>query len=610
MVDTYQGGSYPKGANGWFEAVQTCRKEMQFRLARREEEIDEYVGPRYASGAADNEKIPMPTIEQLVTTFQGEFVANNPRVIVDTIFPELKADAFEVQQAINFEIVRQNIQDVFEEWVNQSFFGWAPLKVGYFSDEAYAQIGGSYYEKGVPGMKVVSPDDWVYDVFSRRQSDCLFYGELVRLEWDYAYESGLYDKEMLDNMGPSGGVESMLHRNEYGSRRSEALSRGTAEYQPSYMKFLQCWELYLPREQKLVWVPNWGTPEEDKPGKFLREAPWNGPACGPYHMLSFHRVPDNMQPLSPVQLVFDLHQLINKLQAKLGRQAGNAKTVFYAEAGAAEDAGRVAEAGDLDVISGKSRPEQIKELNLSALDNMGAAFLENTIRHHSRYAGNLDSIAGLGPSTETVGQEKLLAASASKRIKYMQNRVLKAVTKALTSFGQLLYEDPHLELPIVKRMNGPVNVTVRTVWTPEMRRGDFWNFNFKVSPYSMGQRDPKTRVAQVMEAISYAGQATQVNAMLQQLGAGMEIDLEGLMRRIAELMDLSELDEILRHHMPQHPFLPGSPAGSPPDHRSVKPPATERHYVRHNQGTMESAGQQAMQSYMQGPPKQGGAQPI
>jgi hypothetical protein len=80
--------------------------------------------------------------------------------------------------------------------------------------------------------------------------------------------------------------------------------------------------------------------------EFLRVARTTGRTSGPYHMLGFTPVSDNILPLPPRAIWYDLHTLGNRIARKLARQAERLKRVLAYEGKAAEDDAEIAEADD------------------------------------------------------------------------------------------------------------------------------------------------------------------------------------------------------------------------------------------------------------------------
>ncbi len=67
----------------------------------------------------------------------------------------------------------------------------------------------------------------------------------------------------------------------------------------------------------------------------LADFEWKGPEFGPYHVLTFDDVPENLIPTSPASRLAALARLANNLLRKQGRQAWRQKDIYtYTPAGA------------------------------------------------------------------------------------------------------------------------------------------------------------------------------------------------------------------------------------------------------------------------------------
>ena len=135
------------------------------------------------------------------------------------------------------------------------------------------------------------------------------------------------------------------HTNEGGDQTADSISQGGDNAVDEYDDFVDLWEIWLPRENKLMVVPSSGM-TGTVAGKPLSVSEWDGPEGGPYHRLTFSEVPGNVMGLPAVALWMDLHELVNSLYRKLSRQAQRQKDVFTYPGGSEEDARRVAESSD------------------------------------------------------------------------------------------------------------------------------------------------------------------------------------------------------------------------------------------------------------------------
>ena len=61
-------------------------------------------------------------------------------------------------------------------------------------------------------------------------------------------------------------------------------------------------------------------------------------------------------------------------------------------------------------------PQNVNTYKFGGIDDKNLAFLLQVKTLFNYYGGNIDSLGGLGPQTGTVGQDKLIAESASRRL--------------------------------------------------------------------------------------------------------------------------------------------------------------------------------------------------
>jgi hypothetical protein len=152
--------------------------------------------------------------------------------------------------------------------------------------------------------------------------------------------------------------------------------------------------------------------------------------------------------------------------------------------------------------------------------------------------GNLDALGGLSPQADTLGQDRLLTASASQRLVKMQNTTLDFATEAISALSELLYTEPRITLPQTKTYG---NVSIPTYWTAEDRESDFLQYNMKLEPYSLQYRSPSER----LEIIRQSMMQMVMPFAAQMQAQGIFVDFEALFNIIGDYAGLDELKQIL-----------------------------------------------------------------
>ena len=129
---------------------------------------------------------------------------------------------------------------------------------------------------------------------------------------------------------------------------------------------------------------------------------------------------------------------------------------------------------------------------------------------------------------------------------------------------------------------------------PEMREGDFLQYNFEVEPFSMNYESPESKIQKLERAMDRLGQLFPI---IQ--AAGGTIDVQQMQRDYAELLGIPELKNWVTFSTPPAIEQPGPASGESP----VKPSTTTRNYVRRNVatgGTPQNRSAQSQQAWLSG----------
>jgi hypothetical protein len=262
---------------------------------------------------------------------------------------------------------------------------------------------------------------------------------------------------------------------------------------------------------------------------------------------------------------------VGKLFRKCGRQAERQKTITGVRTGAEKDGSRVLKASDGDMI-GLDDPKSTQEYKYGGVDPQTLAFLIQTKDLASYMWGNLDALGGLSPQADTLGQDQLLTANASKRIEDMQDRTVEFVKDVTTDLAWYLFTDPLIEMPLVKRVPG-TDIEIPTAFRAEDREGDFLDYNFDIEPYSMQHQSPGMRIQTLMEIF----ERLLAPAMPMLEAQGITINFEAFLQTISKYRNMPELQDILVFSGPPQSYGEG-PVGQPPK----QSPVTTRRYERVN----------------------------
>jgi len=422
-------------------------------------------------------------------------------------------------------------------------------------------VEGEMIEYGQPYARAIDLDDWVHDTEARTWDEISFCGHRYRVPFDQAQAFEGFDAELRKKLKPT-----HCGYQDENSERVERIGKGDPPERDGELKaFVELWDLWIPGDNTIVTL---AAHSKEMP---LRTIQYEGPEGGPYHLLRFLDVPNNVMPVAPTAHWLDLHRLINSLMRKLGRQARREKQVMLVHSSAKDDATRIRDASDGEIIK-SDNPQGAKEARFGGPDQPTMLFTTQIRMLASQLMGNIDVMGGLSSEAETLGQEELLKKSSSSQVGEMQDRVVEFTREVINSLGWWLWHDPVIEVPLTKEIAG-TDIRIPTTFSPEDREGDFLDYNISIDPISMQDTSPAQKM-QIMDMfIQQIPQVAQAAMVMMQSGQG-NLNVEEFFRLKAKYANFKDLERLLQFAMPTPPIQPG--IVQPQAENPMKPATTTR----------------------------------
>lgn len=525
--------------------------------------VQDYTGPGYGDQAdrGQHEKF-INLMNQAVDAYMMLLSANTPRVLVSTHDMAFSAFAGHFQVALNNLLKKIEFGTTHYDWVLDAFFCVGVIKVHMADTGQVVHEGDVLMDPGMPYASNVSIDDLVFDMSARKSTEATFIGDMYRIPFD-SLKDPMYDQKVVSDLRPTSKVSVEGDRLEQISTGSEV---DNDEFEPQ----IDLADIYIPREKKIYTFAVTGRGQFQIDARPLHSFDWIGTEKGPYKFLGFNPVPKNIMPVSPAAHLSSLDRLTNNLMRKQARQAHRQKeNPVYTPAGGA-DADRLRQAADGEWVKVQD-PKEVNVIRQGGPDPGNQNFLLNNIELFDRMAGNLPAMMGLGTSSDTVGQERLIHAAGSRKGGQMQRRVLEATTEVIEELAYLLWQDQFMEIPGEIELDGMPDYRVRSDWQPDDREGEFKDYGFQIDVHSMSYQAPSERVQAINTLLG-----TIYIPMMQALQAqGGQIDFARLTKLHSELLNLPRLTEIIAFTAP----IDDASAG-PMGMSAGKPATTERRYVR------------------------------
>jgi hypothetical protein len=555
-------GSYPSGWNQsqmsrLQKAVMMSYSKLDVARVRRNLNIQQYVTSHYGSNGSP-ERVPVNFLELAIGIYTYQLVARVPQVTVT-------AKSLSLRPVVaNFEIVMNGmLKDqlglavALREVVKDAMFGVGLMKVGK-SPATQVDIDGGTYSVGQPFADPISLDDWFHDISAKRWSLCRFCGNRYSVPIEDLRDSELFDQSAVAELQP----DTRRTQNVTGEEKASSISVDSGSTPDDWKDCVELSDTWIPSERIVLTCK-----ADDDTGKApLRVVEWRGPGRGPYHMLGFNDVPDNILPLPPATLLSDLNELANRLFRKLGRQAERQKTITAVQRGGEEDGQRIVNASDGETIS-VDNPQNVTQLKFGGVEGNTLAFTLQVKDLIAYMGGNLDTLGGLSPQADTLGQEQILGQNASKRMASMQMRTHEFTENVIQDVGYYVWTDPLQDYPLDRTIPG-TDITISTALRPEQRTEDFFNMAVTIEPYSMTESTPASK----LNAIGRIVQDFIVPLLPMWQAQGISLDGRGLLTTVAKYSHVADLGAFVRFSDPQE--QQGGQGGGAPESAA---PAFTRH---------------------------------
>ena len=567
------------------KAIKSSRDALEpFRRVRKEL-IKDYVGSWYAESGADNKTL-VNLINQTARIYTVALAANNPQVLVNTPRMENLAFARRFEVNLNKLIGDMSLDKTFRAIVMDAFFclGCGVVMMRDTDTRFHGVLESEedvWLDPGEPWFNRVSLDDLILDMPAKELSKMRYCGHRYRADYEKVMDEPGYDKKVRDKLKPT----NRSHHDSTGAARDIASEWGSAE-DDDLKDMVWLMDVWIAENNSIVTMAC----DQDLPPLIERE--WIGSQAGPYKFLSLGDTPDNVIPTSPAINLKGMHDLQNRLHRRMEDDSDAHRVVNVYPPNMADDAERLRTAERNSWQRGTS-PEQIKQFEMGGVDQRDMALATFLQGEYDRFAGNLQAMGGLGSQASTVGQEELIHGSVTRNVADMRMAVVSFASECILDLGRLMWEDQTLEL----HTSVPVEnsgIQVSSDWTPNYRKGDFEDYEFKVEPYSMVFKTPEQHLQELFQVLR---EIAPLWPMFQASGA--TFDAAAIVDEIARLKNRPEFKRFITFANPSD-MLGG-------DQNTIRQsPHTVRETIRRNVsggGTEQARNNALIQTLMGGNPQ-------
>ncbi len=498
------------------ESIEWSNQQLLFPRKKRIQSIESYVGMHYSENGSAR-VMPVNMLKVGVDIYVRQLAARAPRVMITTKYDELKVTAADFELALNQIPMEIGLGETLRRFVMEALFSMGILKIGLST--VGEVLGHSYGETFVDNVTI---DDYFCDMSAKDKRLFQYEGN------DYWLD---YEEVMDSKWGNQGKGD--LKPDEYtvlgpaGEKRAEGITnQSSPQVFRDRVLFRDVW---LPSEELFL---TYGV----RHGELLNVVEWEGPENGPYIKLGYSNVPGNIMPLPPVAVWRDLNDLGNAVLRKLGNQADSEKTVQGFGGGDDEAVEAFKNAKDGDGI--KWTGTQPERLQAGGVNPRTLAFYMITKELSSYVGGNLDSLGGLSPMSETIGQDRLLSEAAGVQLRDMAAETISTIRKVFYSLAWYEWNNPVKTRKLEKRVP-ETDVSIPVKWNRDSKKGKFELFDLDIDVYSLQDDSPNLKLRKLNAIMSQF--IIPLHPLIQQQQG--TIDVQAILRDVARFSDTPEVNE-------------------------------------------------------------------
>lgn len=563
------------------KAVKTSREAMEPFRKVRNNLVRHYAGSWYDTVKPKGaEKILVNLLNQTARIYTVALAAHNPQVLVSTPRVENLPFARRFEVNLNKLIGDMALDQTFRAIVLDAFFciGCGVVMMRDTDTRFHGILESEedvWLDPGEPWLNRVSLDDLILDMPVRELTKMRYCGHRYRADFEKVMDEPGYEKKVKDKLKPT--------KRDVHESAGSARDIGTGDAEDDDLKdmvWLQ--DIWIAENKSVVTL----AVDQDLPP--LIERDWVGSQAGPYKFLSLGDVPDRLIPASPAINLFGMHLQQNRLHVRMEKDSHAHRVVNVYHPGAADDAEKIRTAERNSWVSSND-PSRISQVEVGGVDQRDMALAQFIQDEYDRFAGNLQAMGGLGPQASTVGQEELVMGQLSRMEADMRMAVVNFASDVILDLGRLMWEDQTLELHTTMPVGAGIEVS--SDWRPDLRMGEFEDYDFRVEPYSMVFKTPEQKLQELFQVLQ---QIAPLWPMFQASGA--TLDAEAIVDEIARLKNRPEFKTFITFAHPAD-MLGG-------DQNTVRQsPVTKRETVRKNVatgGTQDARSNALIQSLLGG----------
>lgn len=521
-----QGGEENKFEKRCQRLVRAWQKRQKEPLKKRQKLLALWASGFFDGGYGREHLINL--IDRGVFTIVPYLVEGNPKILVETKIANCRPWAFTTQLALNFILDKMNFAErtLIPAAIN-SMFG-AGITRTFTEYDRVINLDDDVIKYGRQVIRVIDDADYIGDVAAKSRDDFILEGDIYKLPTEYAKD--LYSK-FADDISSDCKLTSDYHPEKISSGEWDLNRLSLREY----TSFI---DLYLYDEGITITIMPYG-----KEAKILHTVEEDGPGGSPYDFLGYKFFPGTTYPIPPAWAWHDLDVTMNILAKTAREQAESQKDLLFVPPGNAPLGKKITTAKNLDVME-MSVAGEIKKESLGGVNPDNYNWMNFAEQSFTKTGANPDVLAGRGAQAPTLGQEQMVFQNASRIVGNMNTRFQGFMTSIVNKLAYKVLQDPSEYIPLMHQIPGVGDLP--KVFSSADRVGDFYDFVFKITPYSTQRKSPEVLGQQLMAFMTQWVLPTYQFATQQ----GAELDVPTVTRILSEYMGFENFNQFYRTAVP------------------------------------------------------------
>lgn len=479
---------------------------------------------------------PFNLIDRGVSTIVPFLIEGNPRILVETAIPNVRPWAYTTQLAINFFIEKLNLaENVFIPAAINSMFGAAITRTSFYYDRLIS-LDDEVIKVGTPWVELIDDSNYIGDPSAKRRCDFTFEGDIYVLPTEYAKDffagKDKYGNQIADYITSDGKLTQKFSPKEIWQPNFDRTRLSLREY----TTFI---DIYLRDENTIITIM-----PEGKKSKILREEEWDGPPGGPYDYLGYKFFPDSSLALPPAWSWNDVDITMNILAEKMQEQAEAQKDLVAYSAEASEDMDKLSKAPNLGTVK-VADVNAMQKISFGGVNPVNFQWVGYIEEQFTKQGGNPDVLGGRGAQAPTLGQEQLIYSNATRIVNNMYTRWQAFVSSVVKKLAWAFWTDPTVYVPVIKEIPGAGELPA--IFSQAEKVGDFYDFIFKIVPYSTQRNSPEVRYQKLMQFLSQWILPTMQLAAAQ----GQQIDFNLVSKILADYAGIESFNQWYKSAIPE-----------------------------------------------------------